>query len=34
MSDTTLFICGLVMFLMLSAGVGFSVYEVRRVERR
>ena len=34
MSDTTLFICGFLMFLMLSAGVGFSIYEVRRVERR
>lgn len=32
MTDATLFILGTMMFVMLAAGVIFSVYEVRRVE--
>ncbi len=34
MSDTTLLILGVFMFVMLAAGVSFSIYEVRRVENR
>ena len=34
MTDSTLFILGLMMFVMLAAGVMFSVYEVRRVETK
>ena len=34
MTDATLFILGLIMFVMLAAGVMFSVYEVRRVETK
>jgi len=34
LTDSTLFILGLMMFVMLAAGVMFSVYEVRRVETK
>ncbi len=34
MSDTALFIVGTFMFLILTSGILFSIYEVRRVEGR